>query len=172
VPFPADVLTADEELVFHLRPHWKAAVWPGFVLAVAVAAVIVAWVMLPPGRGGQIELGIVAVVALVVGIRRGLWPLLVWRCTHYVITDERLLLLDGVLSRDRRDLPLARVNDHAMRQSIMGRLLGYGNLVVDSIGDQEAFLEAVPHVQYVQTMLYALIENAPELEDEEEEPAR
>ena len=43
-----------------------------------------------------------------------------------------------MLSRDRRDLPLARVNDHLMSQSLLGRLLGYGRLTVDSIGDQVA----------------------------------
>ena len=32
VAFPDDVLTAEEDLVFHLRPHWKAAVRPGLVL--------------------------------------------------------------------------------------------------------------------------------------------
>jgi len=170
VAFPDDVLTAEEDLVFHLRPHWKAAVRPGLILAFFLAATTVTWVMLPPTMGGRIGVALVATISLVVGGRRGVWPLLVWRCTHYVFTDERILLQEGVLSRDRRDLPLARVNDHAMSQSLLGRMLGYGRLSIDSIGDQVAVLEAVPHAQYVQTTLYQLIEGAPELlEDDEEE---
>jgi uncharacterized membrane protein YdbT with pleckstrin-like domain len=169
VAFPDDVLTAEEDLVFHLRPHWKAAVLPSLVLVFFLAATLVAWVMLPTTMGGRIGVWLVVAISVVFGVRRGLWPLLVWRCTHYVFTDERILLQDGVLSRDRRDLPLARVNDHLMSQSLLGRLLGYGTLTVDSIGDQVALLEAVPHVQYVQTTLYELIEGAPELDDEEEE---
>jgi uncharacterized membrane protein YdbT with pleckstrin-like domain len=168
VAFPDDVLTAEEDLVFHLRPHWKAAVLPSLVLVFFLAATLVAWVMLPTTMGGRIGVWLVVAISVVFGVRRGLWPLLVWRCTHYVFTDERILLQDGVLSRDRRDLPLARVNDHLMSQSLLGRLLGYGTLTVDSIGDQVALLEAVPHVQ---TTLYELIEGAPELDDEEEEPA-
>jgi uncharacterized membrane protein YdbT with pleckstrin-like domain len=171
VAFPDDVLTAEEDLVFHLRPHWKAAVRPGLVLAFFLAAAIVAWVMLPTGTGGRIGVGLVLAIGVVVGGRRGLWPLLVWRCTHYVITDERILLQHGVLSRERRDLPLNRVNDHAMSQSVLGRLFGYGRMTIDSVGDQVAVLSSVPHVQYVQTTLYELIEGAPEDEEEEEEPA-
>jgi uncharacterized membrane protein YdbT with pleckstrin-like domain len=168
VAFPDDVLTAEEDLVFHLHPHWKAAVRPGLILAFFLAAAIVAWVMLPTTTGGRIGVGLVLAIGVVVGGRRGLWPLLVWRCTHYVITDERILLQAGVLSRERRDLPLNRVNDHAMSQSPLGRLFGYGRIDVDSIGDQVAVLIAVPHVQYVQTTLYELIEGAP-ADDEEEE---
>jgi len=170
--FPDDILTAEEDLVFHLHPHWKAAVRPILILVFFLAATIVSWVMLPPTTGGEIGVAVVGVLGLVIGVRRGVWPLLVWRSTHYIFTDERILLQSGVLSRDRRDLPLARINDHAMSQSLLGRLLGYGRMSVDSIGDQLAVLEAVPHVQYVQTTLYELIEGAPEpLEDEDLEDA-
>jgi len=171
VAFPDDVLTAEENLVFHLRPHWKAAVLPGLVLAFLLAALLVAWVMLPTTTGGRIGVWLVAAIAVVAGGRRGVWPLLVWRCSHVVVTDERILMQHGVLSRDRRDLPLARVNDHAMSQSLLGRLLGYGRLTIDSIGDQAAVLDSVPHVQYVQTTLYELIEGVPEPVDDEEEAA-
>ncbi|GAB1643084.1 PH domain-containing protein [Krasilnikovia sp. MM14-A1259] len=156
--FPDDVLTDDEDVVLHLRPHARAAVLPGLVLLVALAALIVAWVMLPTNSGGRIGVWVVAVVCVVAAVRRGVWPLLVWRCTHYVITDERVLLQDGVLARERRDLPLARINDHTMSESLFDRMLGCGTLTIDSIGDQVAVLESVPHVHEVQTVLYELIE--------------
>jgi uncharacterized membrane protein YdbT with pleckstrin-like domain len=85
-------------------------------------------------------------------------PLLIWRCTHYVFTDERVLLQDGVIARERRDLPLARVSDHGMSQSLLERMFGCGTLTIDSIGDQAAVLESVPHVPHVQTLLYELID--------------
>ncbi|MDT4994344.1 MAG: hypothetical protein QOH97_4236 [Actinoplanes sp.] len=170
--FPDDILTAEEDLVFHLHPHWKAVVRPVLILVFFLAATIVAWVMLPPTTGGEIGVAVVGVLGLAIGLRRGVWPLLVWRCTHYIFTDERILLQSGVLSRDRRDLPLARINDHAMSQSLLGRLLDYGRMTVDSIGDQLAVLEAVPRVQYVQTTLYELIEGAPEIVEEDEDVER
>ena len=106
-------------------------------------------------------------------LTRGVRPLLVWRCTHYVITDERILLQDGVVARERRDLPLARINDHVTSQTLLDRIFGCGTLRVDSIGDQAAVLSSVPRVQQVQTMLYELIEadreRHPDDEDEIEE---
>jgi uncharacterized membrane protein YdbT with pleckstrin-like domain len=168
VSFPDDVLTDQEELVLHLHPHAKAAVRPTLVLILASTAVIVTWVMLPADRGGLIGVLVVAAIALYLSIRYAVRPLLIWRCTHYVFTDERILLQHGVIARERRDLPLARVNDHTMSQSLLERMFGCGRLIIDSIGDQAAVLDAVPHVQRVQTLLYELIETAPEIEDDEE----
>ena len=173
--FPDDVLTEQEEVVLHLRPHWRAAVRPVLVLVVALAAVLTAWIMLPTDDGGRIGVAVVGGVGLFFAVTRGVWPLVVWRCTHYVVTDERILLQDGVLSRERRDLPLARVNDHVMTQSLLDRMLGSGTLTVDSIGDQAAVLASVPHAQQVQTTLYELIEadralHGDDGDDEIEEP--
>jgi uncharacterized membrane protein YdbT with pleckstrin-like domain len=174
VAFPDEVLTDEEEVVLHLHPHARTAVRPVLVLLVALAAVLGVWIMLPPTTGGLIGVCLVGAVALFLAVTRGVWPLLVWRSTHYVFTDERILLQDGVIARERRDLPLNRVNDHAMNQSLLDRLLGSGTLRIDSIGDRSAVLVKVPHVQHVQTLLYQLIETDRELhgdeDDEEPEP--
>ncbi|MGW4941396.1 PH domain-containing protein [Actinoplanes sp. NPDC004185] len=175
--FPDEVLTDEEEVVLHLHPHARAAVRPVLVLLVALAAVLGVWIMLPPTTGGLIGVCLVGAVALFMAVTRGVWPLLVWRGTHYVFTDERILLQDGVIARERRDLPLNRVNDHVTSQSLLDRMLGSGTLRIDSIGDQSAVLVAVPHVQQVQTLLYQLIETGRELhgddeDDEQPEPVR
>ena len=158
VAFPDDVLADEEELVLHLHPHWRAAIGPVLLLLVTLGATIVAWVMLPQNPGGQLGFAVVVLIMLYHAIRYGIRPLVAWRCTHYVVTDERILLQDGVLARERRDLPLNRVNDHVLSQTPLDRLFGSGTLVVDSIGDQAAVLAAVPAAQQVQTALYELIE--------------
>ena len=173
VAFPDDVLADEEEVVLHLRPHWKAAIRPVLLLVLTVAATTVAWVMLPTNRGGRIAFGVVALIMLYHAVRYGIRPLVIWRCTHYVLTDERILLQHGVIARQRRDLPLNRVNDHATAQSPLDRLFGSGTLTVDSIGDQAAVLTSVPRARQVQTLLYELIEQDrlrhPD-EDEDQEP--
>lgn len=182
--FPDDALTEDEEVVLHLHPHWKVAVGPVLVLLVALAATITVWVMVPTNRGGLIGVAVVGAISLFFAVTRGVWPLVVWRSDHYVFTDERVLLQDGVLTRERRDLPLDRINDHVMSQSLLDRMFGCGTLRIDSIGDapptdspglgrgEAAVLEAVPRVREVQTTLYELIETDRELhaDDEEDEP--
>ncbi|MEJ3742040.1 PH domain-containing protein [Actinomycetes bacterium KLBMP 9797] len=157
--FPEDVLTADEHVVLHMHPHWKEAIRPAFVLVLALAAVVAGWVLLPSGSGGTITLYIIAALALVVVLWLSLWPILVWRTTHHVFTNERVILQHGVFSRDRRDIPLGRVNDHAMSQSFIERLLGCGTLTIESAGERgQAVLRDMPRVEKVQTTLYELIE--------------
>jgi uncharacterized membrane protein YdbT with pleckstrin-like domain len=125
--------------------------------------------MLPPTDGGLIGVLVVGAIALWVGVTRGVWPLLVWRATHYVLTDERILLQDGVVARERRDLPLHTVNDHVLSQSLLDRLLGCGTLRIDSIGERVAVLAGVPRAHRVQTLLYELIEADREAHGDEED---
>lgn len=174
VPFPDDVLADEEELVLHLHPHWRIAVGPAVLLLLTLAVTIVAWVMLPQNDGGLTAFGVVALIMLYYAIRYAVRPLVEWRCTHYVVTDERIVVQDGVVARMRRDLPLNRINDHALSQSPLDRLTGAGTLTVTSIGDEPAVLAAVPGAHDVQTLLYELIEQDrlrhPDDEEEEEEP--
>ncbi|MEV0902196.1 PH domain-containing protein [Actinoplanes sp. NPDC049802] len=168
--FPEDVLTDEEEVVLHLRPHWKAAVAPVLILALTLTGLVLAWVKLPPTEAGRIGLLLVAAIMLYYAIRYGALPLMEWHATRYVLTSERILIQHGLLTRERRDLPLNRINDHALTQSLLDRLLGSGTLTVDSVGDQRsAVLAGIPAAQLVQSTLYELIELAPVDEPEEEE---
>jgi len=159
VAFPEDVLTKDEHVVAHLHPHWKAVIRPVFVLVLAVAAVVAGFVLLPAGTVGVVGLYAIATAGLVLVLWLSLWPFLVWRTTHYVFTDERVLLQQGVFSRGRRDIPLGRVNDHSMSQSFGERLLGCGTLTIESAGERgQSVLTDIPGVEQVQTTLYELVE--------------
>lgn len=169
--FPEELLADEEEIVLHLRGHWKAAVVPATVLLLAVTALVTAWVLLPPSEGGRIGLLMVLALMLYYGSRYGLRPLLTWWTTEYVLTGERLLIQRGVVVRERRDLSLNRINDHALTQNLLDRLFGSGTLVIDSIGDQSAVLAGVPAAQLVQSTLYELIELAPADEPVSEDPA-
>ena len=171
VRFPDDVLTDEEEVVLHLRPHARAVVRPIVAILFALAVTILAWVMLPDNSGGRIGVTVIGVVAAWFALTRGVWPLLVWRCTHWVFTDARVLTQEGVLTRERRDVPLARVNDHALTQSLWDRLSGCGTVTIDSIGDQAVVLRGVPGAQELQTTLYQLIEEDHERPSSDEEPA-
>jgi uncharacterized membrane protein YdbT with pleckstrin-like domain len=174
VSFPEEVLAESEEVVLHVRPHWKTVLRPILLVVLAVVVTTIAWVMLPTNDGGRIAFAVIGLIMLYQGVRYGVVPLVIWRCTHYVLTDERILLQDGVIARERRDLPLSRVNDHLLNQSLLDRMFGSGTLTIDSIGDQTAVLVAVPRAQHVQNLLYEVIEEDrlrnPDEEEAEPEP--
>lgn len=157
--FPDDVLTEDEEVVLHLHPHAKALVRPILVLLLSIAAVVMAWVMLPDSQAGRVGFYLVAGLFLVLVVVFSLVPYLVWRNTHYLFTTERVLLQHGILSRERRDIPLGRINDHSMSQRFVERLFGCGTLTIESAGERgQSVLVDVPRVDHVQTRLYELVE--------------
>ncbi|GIJ19580.1 PH domain-containing protein [Micromonospora lutea] len=157
--FPEDVLTEDEHVVLHLHPHWKALIRPVAVLVLAIAAVVVGVVFLPSGGSGSVTLAVIGGLALLAVLVLAVLPYVSWRTTHYLFTNERVLLQHGVFSRERRDIPLSRVNDHSMSQRFAGRLLGYGTLTIESAGERgQSVLHDVPSVDRVQTKLYELVE--------------
>jgi uncharacterized membrane protein YdbT with pleckstrin-like domain len=155
VAFPEDVLTSEERVVLHVHPHWKTLARPVLLGVVVVAAAVVALIFVPSGIG-QLIIGAAALVVLVWLLLR---PILVRQTTHYVFTDQRILLQLGIFNRDRRDIPLSRVNDHSMNQHFLERLLGTGTLVIESAGERgQQVLHDIPHVEKVQTLLYELVE--------------
>lgn len=157
--FPEDVLTTDEHVVLHLHPHWKAMIRPVIVLVLALAAVVASFIWLGDGTGGAIGRYAIWAVALLAVVVFTFWPWIVWRTTHYVFTNERVLLQSGVFSRDRRDIPMARVNDHSMSQTFIERILGCGTLTIESAGERgQSQLSDIPGVEKVQTTLYELVE--------------
>ena len=167
--FPEDVLSGDERVVMHLHPHWKALIRPVFVTLVAIAVVVVGGIWL--GTPGLIGAGVLALVAIV---WLALWPYLVWKTTHYVFTNERVLLQTGVFSRNRRDIPVNRINDHSMSQTFIERMLGCGTLTIESAGERgQSVLSDIPHVERVQTALYEIVESDRDSHtyDDDEHPA-
>jgi uncharacterized membrane protein YdbT with pleckstrin-like domain len=159
VAFPEDSLTDDEKVVLHLHPHWKAVLLPVFWTVLFIAAVVLASVLLPDGGASGVALLVIGGVALVLFLWLAFTPFIVWRSTHYVFTNERVLLREGVFSREQRDIPLARVNDVASKQSLLERMLGCGTLTVESAGERgQSVLKDIPKVVAVQKAVYQLVE--------------
>ena len=62
------------------------------------------------------------------------WKIWRWKTARFVLTDQRLLFVEGIVSRRINVLPLRSVLDTTYRQSIVGRLLGYGDITLNLSG--------------------------------------
>jgi len=154
VGFPESILTSDEEVVLHLRPHWRRLIAPVGWLVLVVAAVTAAAVLW--GGTGALVLAVLGVGLLA---WLALWPWLEWRTTHYVFTTERVLVREGVLARHGRDIPLARINDVSFSHSLLERMLGSGTMTIESAGERgQVVLADLPRVEHTQSVLYELVE--------------
>ena len=115
-----------------------------------VAAVLSATVL----RGHTLFAGIVWAgwVVLLVNL---IWKAVNWAVDYFVITSERILLTSGVFTRSVAMMPLSKVTDMSFHRSFAGRLLGFGEFVVESAGQDQA-LRRIDHIPYPE-QLYLVV---------------
>jgi len=94
-------------------------------------------------------------LAWLVLLLRLLWKAVNWSVDYFVVTSERLLLTRGFLTRRVNMMPLSKVTDMSFKRSFQGRLLGYGEFIVESAGQDQA-LRNVEYIPYPE-QLYLLV---------------
>lgn len=153
-------LSEGEHSVLILHPHWKILLRPTVILILVALAAAAALVLIPQGRytgPGQIAVGVIAVLAVLIWF---LVPFLRWKTTTYELTNRRLRLRQGILSRSGRDFPLSRISDVSFSHGLIDRLLGCGQLIVESAGEHgQLVLTEIPQVEKVQAVLFQLVED-------------
>jgi len=154
--FPRKYLNDGEEIILDVRPHWFYLAGPAAALLVAL--VLAVWVASATTSDYAIfPLIALAVVALVWFLGRYAR----WMTTDFVLTSDRLIYRSGVVSRQGREIPLERLNDVSFHQSLLQRVLGAGDLLVESGGErgQEQF-GSFAHPQDTQNEIHRAIEAA------------
>jgi uncharacterized membrane protein YdbT with pleckstrin-like domain len=135
VAFPTKLLNDNEELVLDLRPHWWYMAEPTGALVGAVLIGIAVIANVDSGGVGTVLRLLVAALILFClawfGIRYAKWT-----TTNFVVTSERVVYRVGVLSKQGIEIPLERINTVFFKQSIFERLLGAGDLGIESAGER------------------------------------
>jgi len=153
-------LTEGEEFVLQLHPHWKTLLRPFFILIVTLAAALALLILLPAKADPPVVRIIIGAIALLLSIVFFAVPIARWRTTSYELTTRRLRLRSGIVSRSGRDFPLIRISDVSFQHGLIDRLLGCGQLIVESAGEHgQLVLNEIPHVQRVQSVLFQLVED-------------
>lgn len=155
-------LSDDEELVHVARQHWTVVAGEFLVLFIIIAVVGTALFFIPWNEdwsliagGGVVAVGLIAALAL--------WfiPMLKWMTTVYILTNRRLMMRDGIISKQGRDMPLTRVNDVSFNISLWERIMRYGTLSIQSASEQEGMvLQRVPKPQWFQSEIYRQVNAA------------
>ncbi len=137
-------------------PHWWFFTRPTLAFA---ASIVLAIVVGPNVDNQAVRLALLALMA-----GTGAWWLLryaKWRTTNFVITTDRLIFRTGVLSKSGREIPLDRLNDIAFHQSLFERMIGAGDLMIESAGEtgQQHFTD-ISKPARVQNVIYAEIDRS------------
>ncbi|MDQ1393042.1 MAG: hypothetical protein QOF30_2019 [Acidimicrobiaceae bacterium] len=154
--FPTKLLNEGEEVVLDLHPHWWFLVAPVAVVVVAlVATVLVATAT---------SLTVLSYILAALLLLSAVWLIARyarWATTSLVLTNHRLVHRSGILAKSGREIPLDHINDISYRQRIFERLIGSGDVLIESAGQssQEVF-EDLPHPGRIQNEIYRQIEGS------------
>ena len=143
-------LGQNEKLIYeaHFHPLYYVAAWVSFILflALAIGAIIYAdeimkWVLLGVCAAG------LAVMAV--------WMKPIWT-TEIVVTNHRLVLKRGWLSRSTVELQLKSIEQVNFHQGLLGRIFDFGKIVIHGTGVDDMILPNIARP----TDLVKAIENA------------
>lgn len=157
--FPRKFLNANEELVLDLRPHWLYLAPAVLVLLVGIAAGIAVVAIDPQGTVGTVGRA-AAIAVIAVGLLFFAIKYATWTTTNFVLTSDRLLTRRGILAKQGTEIPLERINTVFFHQSIFERVVGAGDLVVESAGERgnESFTD-IRKPAMVQREIYVQMES-------------
>jgi uncharacterized membrane protein YdbT with pleckstrin-like domain len=135
VAFPPKLLTDHEELILDLRPHWWYMAEPtGALIGAVLLGIAVIANVDSDGIGAVLRLLVAALILFCLGwfgVRYAKWS-----TTNFVVTSDRVVYRVGVLSKQGIEIPLERINTVFFKQSIFERLLGAGDLGIESAGER------------------------------------
>lgn len=163
--YPEELLAPDEQLLLHRHPHWKMLFLPAltFILATALAGFAsgLAW-RNTEGTTRTIVLLAVLVVWVLLLIWRCLVPVISWKSTHFIITDRRVLVREGMLTHTGIDIPMSRISSVQFSHGLIDRMMGTGTLIIDAASGDPLEYNDIPQVQKVHALLYNQVFDQPE----------
>ncbi len=132
MPYPKNLLNDHETIALDLHPHWWSFSEPAFAL---IGSIVLGVVSLFTDGNLQKALQYIGIAAIVVSAIWLLVRYLKWATTNFVITSDRIIFRNGIIAKSGIEIPLERVNNVLFNQSIFERMLGAGDLLIESGGE-------------------------------------
>ncbi|HEV2755878.1 MAG TPA: PH domain-containing protein [Actinomycetota bacterium] len=160
--FPRSLLAEHEDLVFDLKPHWVALVPPVLWTIVSIVALFLGYravdaIFDDATNTAKMVWGAVVTVAWIV---LAVVPAMRRQFTMFVLTTDRLITRSGIIAKESREIPLERINDVTFTQSVVERMLGAGDLLIESAGERgQTRITDVRKPEQVQLMIYKQTED-------------
>jgi uncharacterized membrane protein YdbT with pleckstrin-like domain len=135
VAFPRKLLHGNEEIVLDLRPHPWFLAEPFFAVfgAVILGGLVIAYIngsgfVWDVLRWGGVGLLAVCLVWFVIRYLK-------WITTNFVVTTDRLIFRSGLIAKQGVEIPLERINTVFFHQGVFERMIGAGDLSIESGGE-------------------------------------
>ena len=148
--YPSRLLSEGEDVLAQFRPHWHVLL-PALLWAMVLAALVgVAFAAVEPPWPTY-----AAAAAVLLWLLVAARSVAKWWFTSYVLTTERIAVRSGVLARHGTEIPLENLDNVLFRQTLRERLLGYGDVLVESAGRSgQTRLTDIPDPEAFQAEIY------------------
>ncbi len=144
---PASVnryLLPHERQVITVHKHPAVLIRPIFEVLIGLA--IAGWLSNSVAHGNGTVLLVIWILWALLLLRLGI-KILDWSVDYFVVTSQRFVLATGVITRKVNMMPLSKVTDMSFQRTTLGRILGYGEFILESAGQDQA-LRVVDHIPY------------------------
>jgi uncharacterized membrane protein YdbT with pleckstrin-like domain len=144
---PASVnkyLLPHERQVITVHQHPAILIRPIFEVLIGLA--IAGWLTVAFAKSNSVAVLVIWIIWGLVFIRL-IIKVIEWAETYFVVTSQRFILATGLVTRQVKMMPLAKVTDMTFERSATGRILGYGEFILESAGQNQA-LERIKHLPY------------------------
>lgn len=116
-------LMNSESIIYSAKLHWIVFLWPAIWLVIAL-------IMFSSGGDAAAAGGGAIVIAILTGIA----SFINYSSSEFGITNKRVLAKMGFIRRNSLEVLLTKVEGIQVNQGVLGRILGYGTIVVRGTG--------------------------------------
>ena len=127
------VLQSGETIVYTTKLHWRVYI-QAILLVIACIIIAGAAVATNDNQGISLAFGIAAVIFALLALSAGLRAFIRRATTELAVTDHRVIYKSGLLSRHTIEMNRDKVESVDVDQSLLGRILGYGTVIVRGTG--------------------------------------
>ncbi|REK22645.1 MAG: hypothetical protein DWQ40_02975 [Actinobacteria bacterium] len=146
--YPKKLLSDDEVIVTEFRPHWSGILKEGLLIFLALVLIVLIQL-----NGWPWWISVALIIGAILLAAEGL---IRWLFTNHVITNERVIYRAGLISKVGKEIPHEVINDVSFRQSVVERIFGTGDLLIESAGTHgQSRYSDIPNPEGVQTIIYA-----------------
>ena len=144
-------LIPGESVQYETRLHWIVMLGHavvGILLVMFAIAIPITWASLGAKTKGSSVPGAIYLVALVFFLAGGALFLagqLRRKATEMAVTSKRVIVKTGIAERRTVEILLSRIESVAVDEPALGRLLGYGTVIVRGTGGTPETFEKIYH---------------------------
>jgi uncharacterized membrane protein YdbT with pleckstrin-like domain len=123
-------LLANEVIIYRANMHW--IIFLNTILYLLLSLITCA-LSFKQTEGSQLLLAI-SLLALLFALISGISSFIRYKTSEFAITNKRVLIKIGFIQRHSLEVLLTKVEGIGVNQSILGRILGYGTIIVTGTG--------------------------------------